>query len=63
MTKKTYMQPTIKLDELDMEEQLLAYSVTTNGLGEDDLGYDDNGGYQGSAWRRGNSGWDGDEEY
>ena len=62
MTKKTYMQPTIKLDELDMEEQLLAYSVKANGLGEDDLGYDEIGGNQGSAWSRSNSGWDGDEE-
>ena len=64
MTKKVYMQPTIKLDELDMEGQLLANSVQTTGLGDDNLGYDKNGGNQGNAWsrRRGNSVWDDEEE-
>ena len=62
MTKKIYMQPTIKLDELDMEGQLLANSVQTTGLGDDNLGYDKKGGNQGNAWSRGRSVWDDDEE-
>ena len=34
MTKKEYMKPVIELDEFDMEEELLAYSVTSTGLGD-----------------------------
>ena len=66
MTKKVYMQPAIALDEFDMEEQLLAYSVTTTGLGEtgsDNLVQDET---PGDSWgegmsRRGNA-W-GDDEW
>lgn len=44
MTKKEYMKPVIELDEFDMEEELLAYSVTSAGLGdntEDNLTHDE----------------------
>ena len=41
MRKKVYMKPAIEFDELDMEEQLLAYSVTTTGLDDDNLTQDD----------------------
>ena len=43
MTKKEYMKPAIEFDEFDMEEELLAYSVGTAGLGdntEDNLTHD-----------------------
>ena len=36
MTKKEYMKPVIEFDELDMTEQLLAYSVQSTGLGDND---------------------------
>ncbi|MBR2237597.1 MAG: hypothetical protein IJ887_06945 [Prevotella sp.] len=36
MTKKEYMKPVIEFDELDMTGELLAYSVTTTGLGDND---------------------------
>ena len=44
MTKKDYMKPVIEFDEFDMEEELLAYSVTSTGLGdntEDNLTHDE----------------------
>ena len=44
MIKKVYMKPVIELDEFDMEEELLAYSVTSTGLGdntEDNLTHDE----------------------
>ena len=50
MTKKEYMKPVIELDELDMEEELLAYSVTSTGLGdntEDNLTQDET---PGDSW-------------
>ena len=37
MTKKVYMQPVIALDEFDMEEQLLAYSVKSVGLDNEEI--------------------------
>lgn len=62
MTKKLYMQPVMAVLEADTEQQILAYSVHTSGLGDDELGYDDQGGDQGDAWVKGNDGvnWDDD---
>ena len=62
MTKKLYMQPVMAVLEADTEQQILAYSVHTSGLGDDELGYDANGGNQGEAWVRGNGrvNWDDD---
>ena len=37
MTKKVYIQPAIALDEFDMEEQLLAYSVKSVGLDNEEI--------------------------
>jgi hypothetical protein len=48
MTKKEYMKPAIEFDEFDMEEELLAYSVGTAGLGtEDNLTHDET---PGDSW-------------
>lgn len=61
MTKKEYMQPTIALDEFDMAEQLLAYSLHASGLGDDDLTQDET---PGDSWNDAMSrkAWDDDEE-
>ena len=37
MIKKVYMKPVIALDEFDMEEQLLAYSVKSVGLDNEEI--------------------------
>ena len=37
MTKKEYMKPVIELDEFDMAEQLLAYSVKSVGLDNEEI--------------------------
>ena len=64
MKKKTYEKPEILVMQADMDQQILAGSiagVTTTGL-DNDLGYDNDGGDQGSAWARKNDvAWD-DEE-
>ena len=65
MTKKVYMQPAIALDEFDMAEQLLAYSVTTTGLGEtdsDNLVQDETSGNTWDDAMSRKNVWDGDEE-
>ena len=52
MIKKDYMKPTMKVVQLHHQTHILAgsvRSVSTSGL-DDDLGYDENGGNQGSAW-------------
>ncbi len=57
MTKKEYQKPAIEVVEIDIEQQILAGSLTSvksSGLDkEDDLQYDDfdgSGGNQGYAW-------------
>ena len=62
MTKKTYMQPVMAVLEADTEQQILAYSVHSEGLGSDELGYDDQGGNLSDAWVKGNDrvNWDDD---
>ena len=64
MIKKTYEQPAMKVVQIQQTQLICASvnDVTTNGL-DDDLGYDNNGGDQGSAWARKNNGdWDDYEE-
>jgi hypothetical protein len=58
MTKKLYMKPAIQDMGIMEESALLAFSVQTTGLGDDNLNYDDS---PGDTWtdaksRRGN--WD-----
>ncbi len=50
MTKKEYMKPVIELDEFDMEEELLAYSVTSTGLGDNDNLKQVEGEISGDSW-------------
>ena len=53
MKKKSYEQPTMKVEMMEQTELICASltSVTTNGLNsEDDFEYDKNGGDQGYAW-------------
>ena len=49
MTKKEYMKPVTEFDELDMDEQLLAYSVTTTGLDDENLSIPENN-TSGDTW-------------
>ena len=37
MIKKEYLQPAMEILEVDLDQQLLAYSVQTSGLDDDDL--------------------------
>ena len=62
MIKKVYIQPVMAVLEADTEQQILAYSVHSEGLDGDELGYDSNGGNQSDAWVRGNGrvNWDDD---
>ena len=63
MKKKSYEQPTMKMVQIQQTQMLCGSvtDVTTNGL-DDDLGYDNNGGDQGSAWARRRKNWDDDSE-
>ena len=56
MTKKTYLRPTTNVVELKSARLVCASlnSVTSTGLDDDDLKYDESGGDQGSAWSRKN---------
>jgi len=53
--KKVYLKPAINVGDIQQLEMLCASTtdIITNGL-DDDLGYDVNGGDQGSAWSRKN---------
>ena len=51
MIKKTYMQPTTNVVKIQ-HSKMLCVSLRTSGLGDDNLGYDKNGGDQSSAWSR-----------
>ena len=63
MTKKDYLKPAMTVYEADFEEQILAGSVLTNGLGDDNLEKDENSGDSwGDAMSRRNSDW-GDDEW
>ena len=63
MIKKAYEQPAMKVVQIQQTQLICASvnDVTTNGL-DDDLGYDNNGGDQGSAWARRRKNWDDDSE-
>ena len=37
MTKKVYQKPVMEILKADLDQQLLAYSVQTSGLDDDDL--------------------------
>ena len=54
MTKKEYQKPVMEILEADLDQQLLAYSVQTDGLGEkpeDELTQDETpGNAWGDAW-------------
>jgi len=54
MTKKKYMKPAMEILEADLDQQLLAYSVQSDGLGEnreDELTQDETpGNAWGDAW-------------
>jgi hypothetical protein len=57
------MKPEMNVVRIKTQAHLLIVSNTsTNGLGSDNLGYDKNGGNQGSAWSRGNDDWDDEDE-
>ena len=64
LPKQEYLKPAINVEKL-MQMQMLCGSLTdatTTGLDDENLGYDENGGDQGSAWARKRNGvWD-DEE-
>ena len=63
MTKKDYMKPAMRVVRIKTQAHLLNISNTsTNGLGGDNLGYDNQGGNQSGAWSRQRSVWDEEEE-
>ena len=65
MTKKTYMQLTTKVVKVKHSKMLCSspQGISTSGLGDNGLGYDQNGGNQSNAWRRKHKDvWDDDEE-
>ena len=50
-SKKEYLQPAMEILEADLDQLLLAYSVQTDGLGDDDLTLpDDEEPKSGSVW-------------
>ena len=49
MIKKEYLQPAMEILEVDLDQQLLAYSVHSSGLGDDDLALPDDE-EDGSVW-------------
>ena len=51
MKKKEYLQPAMEILEADLDQQLLAYSVQTDGLGDDNLALpEDEEPKSGSVW-------------
>ena len=57
MTKKDYLKPAMTVFEADVEEQILAGSVQTTGLGGEDLELDGTGDSWGDAMSRSNNFW------
>ena len=65
MIKKTYMQPTTNVVKVKHSKMLCSspQGISTSGLGDNDLVYEQNGGNQGNAWSREHKDvWDDDEE-
>ena len=60
MTKKEYLQPTMKVVRINSHVIMLTNSVNTNLTG---LRGGNTSGNQGNAWSRGGSDWDDEEEY
>ena len=50
MTKKKYMKPAMEILEADLDQQLLAYSVQSEGLGNDKLSIGEDDEKSGNAW-------------
>ena len=63
MTKKNYLKPAMTVYEADFEEQILAGSVLTNGLGGDDLDLDGTGDSWEEAMSHSYNVWGDDEEW
>ena len=49
-SKKVYLQPAMEILEADLDQQLLAYSVQSEGLGDDLTLPDDEEPKSGSVW-------------
>ena len=50
MIKKEYMKPAMEILEADLDQQLLAYSVQTDGLDGHDLSIGEDEEKSGDAW-------------
>ena len=50
MTKKEYQKPVMEVIEADLDQQLLAYSVQSEGLGDDKLSIGEDEEKSGDAW-------------
>ena len=62
LPKQVYLKPEIRVCECDMEEQLLAFTVGTSGLDDDNLQKDGSGNSWDDAMGRRNNAW-GDDEW
>ena len=62
MTKKDYLKPAMTVTDIDLNEQILAGSVQTTGLGDDPLELDGTGDSWNDAMSRRHNVWDDDEE-
>ena len=49
-SKKEYLQPAMEILEADLDQQLLAYSVQTDGLDGDKLSIGEDDDKSGDAW-------------
>jgi hypothetical protein len=50
MKNKEYLQPAMEILEADLDQQLLAYSVQSEGLGDDKLSIGEDDEKSGDAW-------------
>ena len=62
LPKQEYQKPVMEVIEADIEQQILAGSMQTTGLGEGLTQDDTPGASWNDAMSRGNGGWDDDEE-
>jgi hypothetical protein len=62
MIKKEYMKPAMRVVKVHTTKMIAISRVSTIGLGEEGLDYDNTGGDQSAAWSRRNRDWDDDEE-
>ena len=62
MIKKDYMKPEMRVVKVHTTKMIAISRVSTIGLGDEGLGYDNTGGDQSAAWSRGHrSDWDEEE--